>query len=76
MEIAPPTASKRVGDYLVVKEDGSIFKVYSQRDRNNWLAHPVNLLPYRPGMGPALPWDMVGIHRYNGVQRNTTINIS
>ena len=61
--VEPPGSSKRIGDYLVVRADGSIYKVFEKITNNSWRAHPVNVLPYRPGMGVTLPWHLVGIHR-------------
>ena len=41
-----------------------------------WTAHPVNLLPYDPRIGIQLPWAMVGIHNYGGLDLNEQIEIT
>ena len=66
MVIAPQSQSKNIGNFLVVTEDDKIYKVISEEEgheEDTWLAHPVKVLPYRPLLGPTLPWEMVGIFR-------------
>ena len=62
LHISPETSS-RVDDSLVVTERGQVLKVKTH-GQDSWTTNPVNLLPFRPGIGALLPWHRVGIYRY------------
>lgn len=55
--------NRAVRDSVVVTKAGEIYEVEPGQD-NPWIATRIRVSPYDPKMKIALPWHLIGVHRY------------
>ena len=73
LKIRPSVAGARYRDSLVLLRNGQIVQVISHQEP--WEAIPVNLEPFTPNIEIDLPWSLVGVHTYAGLDYDQTVYV-
>ena len=72
LKVGPDTNSKRIQDSIVLLRTGQLVKVIN----DDLHAHPIKVSPFRPRMDYNLPWEAVGVYKFDGLDTETVVQIN
>ena len=74
MKVGKAGRSKNVKDNLVLLKDFTYAEIMD--DEAPYMVYPILTTEYQPDIGITLPWDVVLVHNYDGLDLHRTLAIN